>query len=313
MTVRVAFLGNDAWSVPSLDAIAAEPELSLVLVITNPPKEAGRGAALTPTAVATAAEAHGVTYLQAPGVLDGPGATALAEAAPDVIVVVAYGQILRRETLQLAPFGAINLHFSLLPRWRGATPVQHAIAAGDERTGVTVMRMDEGLDTGPILNQLEEPIRPEDDAGALGGRLAKIGGLLLVGVLRMLPHGGVPERAQEDAGATLAPTIGADERTIDWERAPDEIVRWVRALAPRPGAATTLRGDRVKVLAAAIDHQQGSDGPPGTVVAADERGVLVRAGGGGVRLVEVAPAGRKRMDAAAWARGVRFTAGERLG
>jgi len=262
--------------------------------------------------VAVAASEHGVPFLEAPGVLDGPGATALAGAAPDVLVVVAYGQILRRETLQLAPFGAINLHFSLLPRWRGATPVQHAIAAGDERTGVTVMRMDEGLDTGPILNQLEEPIRPEDDAGALGARLAKIGGLLLVGVLRMLPHGGVPERAQEDAAATLAPTIGPDERTIDWERSPEEIVRWVRALAPRPGAATALRGARVKVLAAAIDHQR-SDGPPGTVVAADERGVLVRANGGGVRLVEVAPAGRKRMDGAAWARGARFTAGERLG
>jgi methionyl-tRNA formyltransferase len=313
MTVRVAFLGNDAWSVPSLDAIAAEPELSLVHVVTNPPKQAGRGAVLTRTPVATAAETHGVPFVQAPGVLDGPGATALAQAAPDVIVVVAYGQILRRETLQLAPFGAINLHFSLLPRWRGATPVQHAIAAGDERTGVTVMRMDEGLDTGPILNQLEEPIRPEDDAGALGGRLAKIGGLLLVGVLRMLPHGGVPERAQEDAAATLAPTIRADERIIDWDRSPDEIVRWVRALAPRPGAATALRGSHVKVLAAAIDHQQASDAPPGTVLAADERGVLVRAKGGGVRLVEVAPAGRKRMDAAAWANGVRFAAGERLG
>jgi methionyl-tRNA formyltransferase len=313
MTVRVAFLGNDAWSVPSLDAIAAEPELSLAVVVTNPPKEAGRGSALTPTPVATAAEAHGVAHVEAPGVLDGPGATALAEAAPDVTVVVAYGQILRRETLHLAPFGAINLHFSLLPRWRGATPVQHAIAAGDERTGVTVMRMNEGLDTGPILNQLEEPIRPDDDAGALGVRLAKIGALLLVGVLRMLPHGGVPERAQEDASATLAPTIGADERTIDWSRSPEEIVRWVRALAPRPGAATELRGARIKVLSAAIDHQQGSDAPPGTVVAADERGVLVRASGGGVRLVEVAPAGRKRMDAASWANGVRFTAGERLG
>jgi methionyl-tRNA formyltransferase len=312
MTLRVAFLGNDVWSVPSLDAIAAEPELSLVQVVTNPPKEAGRGSTLTQTPVAVAASEHGAPFLEAPGVLDGPGARALAGAAPDVLVVVAYGQILRRETLQLAPFGAINLHFSLLPRWRGATPVQHAIAAGDERTGVTVMRMDEGLDTGPILNQLEEPIRPEDDAGALGARLAKIGALLLVGVLRMLPHGGVPERGQEDAAATFAPTIGPDERTIDWERSPEEIVRWIRALAPRPGAATALRGARVKVLAAAIDHQ-GSDGPPGTVVAADERGVLVRANGGGVRLVEVAPAGRKRMDGAAWARGVRFTPGERLG
>jgi methionyl-tRNA formyltransferase len=127
----------------------------------------------------------------------------------------------------------------------------------------------------------------------------------------MLPQGGVPERAQEGA-PTHAPTIGADERRIDWNRSPEEIVRWVRALAPRPGAATILRGTNVKVLAAAIDHQ-GSDGVPGTVVGVDERGILVRASGGGVRLVEVAPAGRRRMDAAAWARGVRFAEGERLG
>jgi methionyl-tRNA formyltransferase len=313
VTLRAAFLGNDPWSVPALEAIAAEPELSLDLVITNPPKAAGRGSVLMSTAVADAARALDVTVLEADGVDEGSGATALAELRPDVLVVVAYGHLLGRETLTVAPHGAINLHFSLLPRWRGAAPVQRAIAAGDAITGVTVMRMDEGLDTGPILNQLEDTIRPDDDAGSLGLRLAKNGALLLVGVLRMLPQGGVPARKQDETAATRAPKITPAERSVDWTRSPEEIVRWVRALSPQPGATTLVRGEPVKILAAALDHQGWSDGSPGSVVSADDRGVLVRAGSGGVRLVEVAPAGRKQMDAAAWARGVRFTPGEPLG
>jgi methionyl-tRNA formyltransferase len=313
VTLRVAFLGNDPWSVPSLEAIAAEPDLSLDLVITNPPKEAGRGSAMTPTAVATAARALDAALVEVDGVAKGSGATRLAELAPDVVVVVAYGHLLGHDTLTIAPHGAINLHFSLLPRWRGAAPVQRAIAAGDTLTGVTVMRMDEGLDTGPILNQLEEGVRTEDDAGALGSRLAKIGSLLLVGVLRMLPRGGVPARAQDPSAVTLAPKITAGERPIDWTRSPEEIVRWVRALSPQPGATAMVRGEPVKILTAALDHQGVAEGPPGTVVGSDARGVLVRAGSGGVRLVEVAPAGRKRMDAAAWARGVRFGVDEPVG
>jgi methionyl-tRNA formyltransferase len=298
VTLRVGFLGNDPWSVPALEAIAAEPELAVELVVTNPRKAAGRGSTLTPTAVADAARALDVRLVEAEGVNDGAGATALTQARPDVLVVVAYGQLLARDALTIAPHGAINLHLSLLPRWRGAAPVQRAIAAGDAITGVTVMRMDEGLDTGPILNQLEDTIRPEDDAGSLGLRLAKNGALLLVGVLRMLPQGGVPARRQDPEAATYAPKITAVERAIDWTRSPEEIVRWVRALAPQPGATAQLRGERVKVLRAALDHQDASNGPPGSVAAADERGVLVRAGDGGVRLTEVAPAGRKRMDAA---------------
>jgi methionyl-tRNA formyltransferase len=312
VTLRVAFLGNDPWSVPALEAIAAEPELSLELVVTNPPKAAGRGSALTPTAVADAARALDAPVVEADGVNEGAGSTAVAELGPDVVVVVAYGQLLGHDALTVAPHGAINLHFSLLPRWRGAAPVQRAIAAGDAITGVTVMRMDDGLDTGPILNQLEEAVRPDDDAGSLGARLAKNGALLLVGVLRMLPRGGVPARKQDDASATLAPKVTAAERAIDWSRPPEEIVRWVRALAPRPAATATVRGEQVKVLAAALDHQGWSDGAPGSVAGADERGVLVRADGGGVRLLEVAPAGRRRMDAASWARGVRFAADELL-
>ncbi len=313
MTLRIAFLGNDPWSVPALDAIAAEPDLSLELVITNPPKAAGRGSKLTPTAVARAAAAHRVPLLEVAGVREGAGATGLAELHPDVVVVVAYGQILSRETLSLAPHGAINLHFSLLPRWRGATPVQHAILAGDDVTGVTVMRMDAGLDTGPILNQLEEPIRSDDDAGSLGMRLAKNGALLLVGVLRMLPRGGLPARVQDGRLATGAPKISPEQRQIDWSQPAVEIVRLIRALAPQPGATTPFRTEPLKVLVAGIDHAATDGGLPGTILASDDRGVLVRSGDGGVRLIEVAVAGRRRMGAAEWARGARFMPDERLG
>jgi len=316
VSVRVAFLGNDPWSVPSLEAIAGEPDLDPVVVITNPPKPAGRGSPVTRTAVAEAAGRMGVPVAEVAGVAGvagGAGFEALVAATADVVVVVAYGELLTHDVLELAPHGAINLHFSLLPRWRGAAPVQHALLAGDETTGVTVMRMDEGLDTGPILNQLVEEIRPEDDAGSLGARLAHNGAMLLAGVLRMLPRGGVPARAQDDRLATSAPRLRAGDRVLDWSGPAESIVRRVRALAPDPGATTTFRGEPLKILAAAVDREPEGGAAPATILSPDERGVRVATGSRGVRLLEVAPAGRRRMAAADWARGARFETGERLG
>ena len=314
MTIRVAFLGNDRWSVPPLEAIIGEPDLEPVLVVTNPAKPAGRGSHPTATAVAEVAARAQLPLLETQGLRAPPSSLeTLLAATPDVVVVVAYGEILQRETLEAGPFGALNLHFSLLPRWRGAAPVQHALLAGDEVTGVTVMRRDEGLDTGPILNQLEEQIRPEDDAGSLGARLAHNGGMLLVGVLRMLPTGTVPARPQDDRLATWAPRLLAADRVLEWSLPADAIVRRIRALAPDPGATTTFRDEPLKVLVAGVDHDPSRRGTPGTVVGTDHRGVLVASGEGGVRLVEVAPAGRKRMPASAWARGARFAGDERLG
>ncbi len=315
MSVRIAFLGNDPWSVPALEAIAGEPDLELALVVTNEPKPAGRGSALTPTDVATAARKLGVPLAEVSGVRSGHGFQTLVNSRPDVVVVVAYGEILTRDVLELAPYGAVNLHFSLLPRWRGAAPVQHALLAGDALTGVTVMRMDEGLDTGPILNQMEQEIRPEDDAGTLGARLAHIGGMLLVGVLRTLPEGGPPARKQDDRLATLAPKVSVQQRTIEWDQDPEAIARMVRALSPEPGATTTFRGEPLKVFQAGVAHDPVlPKGQPGAILGTDPRGVLVAAAGGsGIRLVEVAPAGRRRMGAADWARGARFSGDERLG
>jgi len=313
VSVRIAFLGNDPWSVPALEAIAGEPDLEPVIAVTNEAKPAGRGSRVTRTAVADAADRLGVPLVEAAGIRAGAGFEALVSAAPDVIAVVAYGEILVRDVLELPPHGAINLHFSLLPRWRGAAPVQHALLAGDVSTGVTVMRMDEGLDTGPILNQLVEEIRPDDDAGSLGARLAHVGGMLLAGVLRVIPAGRLPARPQDDRLATSAPRLRTDDRVIDWTGPTEAIVRRVRALAPQPGATTTFRSEPMKVLVAAAGREPTIEGIPGAILASDDRGVEVASGSGTVRLVEVAVTGRRRMPAAEWARGARFERGERLG
>ncbi|HSL12615.1 MAG TPA: methionyl-tRNA formyltransferase [Actinomycetota bacterium] len=319
MPVRVAFLGNDPWSVPALDALVGEPETAVVVVGTNPPRPAGRGNEPRPTAVADAARAHGLPLVETERVSSGAGLTALEAASPDVVVVVAYGEILRREVLALAGLGTLNVHLSLLPRWRGASPVQHALLAGDERTGVTVMRMDEGLDTGPVLGTLEDDIRPDDDAGSLGDRLARLGGMLLVGVIRQLATDGLPERPQDEAKATWAPKLGPADRALRWDEPAGALARRVRALSPEPGATTTFRGDPLKVLAAAVGHDRSADDTqpgtirPGAIVAADDRGVAVATGDGVLRLLEVAPAGRRRMAASEWANGARFAPHERLG
>jgi len=314
MTVRLTFLGNDPWSVATLDAIAGEPDLQVGLVVTNPPRPAGRGSAPRSTAVADAARRLELPLVETEGVRGGEGRVAVEASRPDALVVVAYGELLPPDLLALPPSGALNLHFSLLPRWRGAAPVQHAILAGDAVSGVTVMQMDAGLDTGPILAQLEDDVRPEDDAGTLGARLAHLGAMLMVGVLRRLPVHDLPPRKQDERRVTHAPRLGPADRQLDWTERAIDLARRVRALAPEPGASTSFRGEGLKVLAAsAADVPAGRAAPPGTVLESDARSVLVAAGEGGVRLLEVAPAGRKRMAAGEWANGARFRPGERLG
>ena len=309
--MRIAFLGNDPWSVPPLEALAAAAGIEIAVVITNPARPAGRGSALTATRVADAARRLELSLVQTQGVAAGAGHDALTASAPDAVVVVAYGELLRPETLALAPFGAVNLHFSLLPRWRGASPVQHALLAGDPVTGVTVMRMDEGLDTGPILARLEEPVRPDDDAGSLGVRLAARGGSLLAQTLLGLLAGRATPQPQEEALAASAPKLTKAQRSIDWAEAAELTARRVRAFAPDPGATARFRGDGLKVLRGAV--AEGAEAPPGTILDVDERGVAVATGDGVYHLLEVAAAGRRRMPAKDWARGARLQPGERLG
>jgi len=198
----------------------------------------------------------------------------------------------------------------LLPRWRGASPVRRAIWEGDETTGVTTILLDEGLDTGPILIQQEEDIRPDDDAGSLGERLAAIGAPLLVRTIQGLADGSIQPRPQDDALGTLAPKLTKEDRRLIWSRDAGHLVRQIRALSPEPGASTVFRGDTLKVFAARAEGRAGETSTPGEVVESGEDGVLVAAGMGAVRLRLVAQAGRKRMTAAEFARGARIAAGE---
>lgn len=313
--MRVLFLGNDPWSVPTLEALASADDVDVELVVTNPPRPAGRGSRLTSTAVADAARALGLELLEVEGVRGGDGRAAIEANRPDALVVVAYGELLTPDVLGVPPLGTVNLHFSLLPRWRGAAPVQRAILEGDELTGVSVMLLDEGLDTGPVLVAREEPILPDDDAGSLGARLARIGGPLVVDALRALEAGTATPAPQGPGGATTAARLLPEERSIDWGQPADAIVRRVRAFAPSPGATTMFREAALKLLRVEVREPRSApsvragvgevwldrDGTP-TVVTSD----------GGVALLEVGPAGRARMSGADWARGVRIRPEERF-
>jgi methionyl-tRNA formyltransferase len=313
--MRVAFLGNDSWSVAPLRALADAPDIEVDLVVTNPPRPAGRGSQLTATAVADEARTLELPLLEVDRIRDGEGFDALDSLEPDAIVVVAYGEILTPDVLDIPRLGAVNVHFSLLPRWRGAAPVQRAILEGDGATGVTVMLMDEGMDTGPVLATVETAIDPDEDAGSLGARLAELGCPLLVETLHGLDDGTVAPTSQDHTAATYAPKLLPEERTIHWDEPANNIVRRIRSLAPDPGAVTTFREGRLKVLVArAIDESERTADPavPGVVERWD-RDPLVRTWPGLVELLEVAPAGRKRMSGEEWARGAKIRPGERLG
>jgi methionyl-tRNA formyltransferase len=305
--MRVAFLGNDRWSVPSLEALAASRH-DVTLVVTRNPRRAGRGRDATPTPVAEAARRLGLPLLETPTVKRAEGLEALRAAASDVLVVVAYGEILPAEVLSLPRIAPVNVHFSLLPRLRGADPVRRAILEGVPVTGVTTMRMDEGLDTGPILLQEEVTVGDEDDAGTLGSRLARRGGELLARTLDALEEGRVEERPQDDPEATHAPKLRSEEEWIGWSEPADRVWRRVRALSPEPGARTTFRGKVLKVLRAT---PVVGDGEPGAILDPDR--LVVAAGGGAVALEEVVPEGRRRMAGSDFARGRRPRPGERLG
>lgn len=307
--LRVTFLGNDPWSVPPLRAVAGSRH-RVVAVVTTQPKPAGRGNAITPTAVALEAERLRLPLVQTPTVKTGPGLEALVASAPDVLAVVAYGEILPVDVLALPTLAPVNLHFSLLPSLRGASPVRGALVAGLERTGVTTMMMDEGLDTGPILLQREAPIRPDDDAGSLGARLAALGGTLLVETLDRLAAGDLEPTAQDHDLATFAPKLGPQDRVLDWTTPAADLVRLVRAMSPEPGATTSFRGGALKVLRAAEVEVSGE---PGRVVEATKRRFVVATAEGGFAPLILAPAGRRVMEVADFVNGHRPRVGERLG
>lgn len=278
--------------------------------MTAVPKPAGRGNEPTPTPVSEAARSLGLDLAEVETVRSGVGLDRLVSLAPDVLAVVAYGELLPPGVLELPRIAAVNLHFSLLPALRGASPVQTALLLGLDRSGVTTIVMDRGLDTGPIIRQREEAIELQDDAGSLGARLAAIGAEVLVESIDLLASGRAAPRPQDDELATFAPKIGPGDRVLRWSDPARALVNRCRALAPEPAATTAFRGDRLKVFRGeAVDGV----GEPGRIVAVSKDGIVVATGDGGFRPLDLAPAGRRRMSGADLVNGLRPRVGERLG
>jgi len=308
--MRVVFWGSPGFAATVLEALL-ESSHEVVGVVTRPPRPKGRGRKTVPTPVARLAREAGLPVLEPEEPRGEAFVATLRALGPDVSLVAAYGAILPAESLELPSSGSFNVHASLLPAHRGAAPVTHAILRGDDESGITIMRMDEGLDTGPIALQAVEPIRPDDTAASLTRRLATLGGRLAVEALDRLEAGSLTETPQDDAAASYAHKIDSSDARLDWSRPAGELERVVRAFDPWPGAWTRWRDERLKVFR--MEPAADADGaPPGTVVAVDPDPV-VRAGDGGLRLLEVQPAGGRRMRAEAWARGRGVEPGDRLG
>jgi len=311
--IRVLFAGTPDVALPSLEAIAAAEDLEVVAVLTNPDRPRGRSGAPVASPVAQRAAALGITLLQPERVAD--VVDVIAGTGADVGAVVAYGSILPPSVLSALPLGFVNLHFSLLPRWRGAAPVQHAIAAGDAITGVTAFLLDEGMDTGPVLRTLEHGLPDDADAGTVLDRLAEEGAAVLVDALRARAAG-EQGTAQPAVGVTRAPRIGPADAQVPWGRSAEEVGRHIRSVTPRPGAATTLAGAGLKVADVAVvrpDEVADGAGRAGTVIAADDAGIVVACGSGALRVRRVQLAGRPWSDAADQVRGRRIAVGMVLG
>ena len=309
--MRVVFLGSGSFAIPSLEALL-EAGHDVAAVVTQPDREKGRGRALAPPPLKPVASARGLKILQPRRVREPEAVAALKALAPEIQVVVAYGQILPRSVIDVAPRGTVNVHASLLPRYRGAAPVQWAIVNGETETGVTTMLIDEGLDTGPILLAETTAIGDEETADVLESRLAVQGADLLLRTLTGLERNRISPRPQDAARATLAPLIRKEDGLIDWSRRAEAIARRVRGFHPWPGAHTSWHGRGLRVLRA--HAAAGGAGAPGTVLSIDRDGLLVAAGEDtAVRLVEVQPESRKPMLAAAFAAGARLGPGARLG
>ncbi|MCX7680400.1 MAG: methionyl-tRNA formyltransferase [Anaerolineae bacterium] len=311
-TPRIVFMGTPAFAVPTLMALA--DNYPVVGVVTQPDRPAGRGQQLTPPAVKRAALERGLPLIQPPSLRDPQALAQLVAWAPQLIVVASFGQILRREVLELPRYGCLNVHASLLPRWRGAAPIVAALLAGDEVTGVTIMQMDAGIDTGPILAQREEPIRPDDTQATLEARLALLGAQLLLEVLPAYLAGELKPRPQPDEGVTYTGVLRKEDGRIDWSRPATELARQVRAYHPWPGAFTTLRGQHLKILRATPLPEWRGEERPGTLLLLDNGAtVAVATGEGALRLEEVQIAGGRPMDIAAFLCGRRDCLGICLG
>ena len=305
--MKLIFAGTPDFAAAALAALfGAGHEIALVL--TQPDRPAGRGMQLTASPVKQFAAAHRLPVYQPTSLKDAASQDVLRAIRADVMVVAAYGLILPPAVLDLPTHGCLNIHASLLPRWRGAAPIQRAILAGDSETGITIMQMDAGLDTGAMLLKKSLVIGREDTAASLHDRLAALGAMAIVEVLGQLDA--LVAQPQDAALATYAAKLEKREARIDWHRPADDIARAVRAYNPQPGAYTSVRGEALKVWAA---HVLPGSGSPGEIVRADGSGLVVGCGAGLLALEEVQKAGGKRLRATDWLTGAHLAAGEHLG
>jgi len=301
--MRIVFIGTGDIGVPTLQALL-KSEHEVVGVVTQPDKPVGRAQLVEPPPLKKAVAATKMPVLQPPRIKEPQAIEKIRALRPDVIVVMAYGQILPRDVLEIPKIACLNLHASLLPRWRGAAPIQAAIAAGDSETGITVMYMDEGLDTGDILLQRIITVRPDDTGGLLHDRLAKIAPEALLESLELLVKGSAPRTPQDNASATYAPKLKREDGKIDWSDSAETIEKKIRAFNPWPGAFTTIKTNErrnLKIFSAAVVDLQGK---PGEILKNQEE-LVVAAGKGALSLGEVQLEGKRRVSAAEFLRGHR--------
>ncbi len=307
--MRLIFAGTPAFAATALEALI-ESEHQVDLVMTRPDAAAGRGMKQGSSEVKQIALSHGLEVFQPAKLRDANVVRRIASVGADAMVVAAYGLILPADVIAVFPSGCINIHASLLPRWRGAAPIQHALLAGDSETGISIMRMDEGLDTGPVYMTESIPVDAGETAGTLHDKLAKLGAHAIVAALSGIASGTLQPKAQAAAGATYAHKITREQARIDWTRPAAEIERAVRAFDPFPGAFSQLDQHVVKLWKAEL--AEGPTGQPGTVSTVSAAGIVVNCGDGVLRLTELQRSGGKRLPAAEFLRGFPIAAGQRF-
>ncbi|MBS0150199.1 MAG: methionyl-tRNA formyltransferase [Nitrospira sp.] len=309
--MRIVFMGTPDFAVPSLEALLSSGD-QVVGVVCQPDRPKGRGHQLVAPPVKLVAERAGISVLQPFKIRTPEFLQSLSSWQPDVIAVAAYGRILHAPILQLPPMGCVNVHGSLLPKYRGAAPVQWAVINGETETGITTMLMDEGMDTGAMLLQEKLEILPEDTAGTLAPRLAALGGRLLIDTLTQLKSGTLVPTKQDGHQATMAPLLKKEDGLIDWTLSATSLVNRVRGLSPWPGAYTFLGDERWNIWKA-ITQPSGTTDTPGTIVAVNKQSILVATGEGLLEIREIQTANSKRMAVAQFLAGHRVAVGHQLG
>ena len=313
--LRVIFCGTPAFGLPALEALLKDPRFSVEAVITQPDRPRGRGQQRAESPIKEAAVKADIPVHQPEKIRADATAERMKEIEPDAVVIIAYGQIISRDLLEIPRLGWINLHGSLLPKYRGAAPVQRAVLAGEKKTGLTTMRIDAGLDTGPILDQREMEIRPDETAPELMARMSEIGAAMIIDTLLKLDCGELQPRAQDNSQASYAPAIKKEEGLIDWRKSAAEIYYGVRAFEPWPGAYTRFRGKLCHIWgkpSAEISLEAGASTECGKIVQHGRTLAIVCGGNSFLDLEAVRPEGRKRVTALEFANGARLAADDRF-